>query len=207
MCINSCWPLMVMSLVVVLGCQASNSSLSSDAARDVAVDNFARENLAKDVGSNRATSEAPAENDGSMHSMNSVLPQTLISQEPVMQTSESHEIRVIVNGISTTEGQIAAALYQNQDDYQNQANHLGTRVGVTGQQVEIVFPAVPAGEYAIRLFHDVNNNQTLDKSSFGIPNEPYAFSNNARGAMGPATWESAKFRVEGNITQELTLPN
>lgn len=52
---------------------------------------------------------------------------------------------------------------------------------------------LPAGEYAITLFHDVNGNHLLDKNFIGIPTEPYGFSNNARGLFGPPTFDAAKF--------------
>jgi uncharacterized protein (DUF2141 family) len=54
---------------------------------------------------------------------------------------------------------------------------------------------VVPGQYAIRLFHDVNGNGELDTNPFGIPIEPFAFSNNARGRFGPAGWADAVFTV------------
>ena len=32
----------------------------------------------------------------------------------------------------------------------------------------------------------------------GIPSEPFAFSNNARGSFGPASWEDSAFEVSGD---------
>ena len=37
------------------------------------------------------------------------------------------------------------------------------------------------------LFHDVNGDGEMNTNPFGIPTEPFAFSNNARGSFGPAT--------------------
>lgn len=44
---------------------------------------------------------------------------------------------------------------------------------------------VKPGKYAVVAFHDVNGNEELDKNMLGIPTEPYGFSNNARGMLGP----------------------
>jgi uncharacterized protein (DUF2141 family) len=57
---------------------------------------------------------------------------------------------------------------------------------------------VPAGDYAVKSFHDVNGDGRMNTNPFGMPTEPYAFSNNARGNMGPATWAQAHFTVEGD---------
>lgn len=64
---------------------------------------------------------------------------------------------------------------------------------------------LPPGTYALRVMHDVNGNGELDTNFVGIPNEPWAFSNNATGNFGPPTWEDVKFTVEGDTTQALRL--
>ena len=61
------------------------------------------------------------------------------------------------------------------------------------------------GEYAVRVMHDVNGNDELDANFVGMPTEPYAFSNNAKGVFGPAKWEDARFVVAGSVTQVISL--
>ncbi len=43
--------------------------------------------------------------------------------------------------------------------------------------VEFRFPNIPAGRYAIAVYHDANGNGRLDRSAIGFPQEPYGFSN------------------------------
>ena len=45
----------------------------------------------------------------------------------------------------------------------------------------------------------------MNLNPFGIPSEPYAFSNNAVGNMGPASWERARFAVSGPVAQTIRL--
>lgn len=40
----------------------------------------------------------------------------------------------------------------------------------------IIINDLDYGDYAIALFHDLNNNGTLDVNWLGVPTEPYAFS-------------------------------
>ena len=52
------------------------------------------------------------------------------------------------------------------------------------------------GIYAISCFHDLNNNGKLDTNLFGIPTEPYGFSNNARPKFRAPKWAEAKFELK-----------
>ncbi len=52
------------------------------------------------------------------------------------------------------------------------------------------------GVYAVSCFHDLNGNGKLDTNFFGIPTEPYGFSNNARPKFRAPNWEEAKFEVK-----------
>lgn len=65
---------------------------------------------------------------------------------------------------------------------------------------------LPAGTYAIRAFHDVDGDGRLGTNGFGIPVEPYGFSNDAKGMMGPPSFEAAAFTLApGENSQAMTL--
>ncbi len=73
---------------------------------------------------------------------------------------------------------------------------------VTG---ELVLDDLPTGTMAVAVFQDLNRDGVLNKGAYGVPTEPYGFSNNARGTFGPPTFASASFRFpaqqrELNIT-------
>ena len=58
---------------------------------------------------------------------------------------------------------------------------------------DVTFWNIPYGEYAIKVYHDANNDDKLNKNFLGMPTEEYGFSNNARGSFGPPSWDDAKF--------------
>ena len=60
---------------------------------------------------------------------------------------------------------------------------------------------VPVGIWAISLYHDLNENNDLERGALGLPAEPWGMSNNAIGAMGPATFEQASFEVRSPETR------
>lgn len=63
------------------------------------------------------------------------------------------------------------------------------RATVPASERTIHFEAIPAGHYAITLFHDENRNQRLDMM-IGVPREGFGFSGNPRIRFGaPKFWQ------------------
>ena len=79
------------------------------------------------------------------------------------------------------------------------------QVNVAAGQHSVSFEGLPAGEYGVRAFHDLNGDGRMNTNPFGMPTEPYAFSNNAVGNMGPASWDRAKFAVDGATAQTISI--
>jgi len=62
------------------------------------------------------------------------------------------------------------------------------------------------GTYAARVFQDLNGDGKLGTNPFGLPNEPYGFSNGAKANMGPPSFADASFVVApGANRQTLSL--
>ncbi len=104
---------------------------------------------------------------------------------------------VTVDGIRETEGTIWIGLFTNEADFPDKATD-GKVVTVKANSVHIVFENLKAGDYALSIFHDANNNGKLDKSVFGIPKEGFGFGNNAIGTFGPPSFNKAKVAVGGS---------
>ena len=58
--------------------------------------------------------------------------------------------------------------------------------------------------YAIRYFHDENNNDELDTNFIGIPKEGFGFSNDAFGKFGPKKFKEWLFEVSGDTDIRMT---
>ena len=61
--------------------------------------------------------------------------------------------------------------------------------------VEFIFTGLPAGSYAVAVYHDENGNEELDTNLLGIPREGFAFSGDARGFAGPPSFDDAAVEV------------
>lgn len=101
-------------------------------------------------------------------------------------------------------GTVMISLYDAEAAYSGGAPVASKALPASGPVVA-VFENLPAGDYAVKAFHDVNGNGRMDTNPFGMPVEPYAFSNNARGNMGPAGWDRAHFAVAGATSQTISI--
>ena len=66
------------------------------------------------------------------------------------------------------------------------------RVPVKDKTVKVVFPEVPHGTYAITSFHDLNNNDKVDRNLLGIPREPVAVSKMKQKVLRKPKFNEAK---------------
>lgn len=104
------------------------------------------------------------------------------------------DLTLNVEGIKSAKGTIMLGLF-DEASYNGDGAVEGANLKVEGDAVSVTFEGLEPGEYAVRLYHDVNDDGTMNTNPFGMPTEPYAFSNDAKGRFGPAKWEAAKFTV------------
>jgi uncharacterized protein (DUF2141 family) len=101
-------------------------------------------------------------------------------------------------------GSVMVALFDSEAAYAGGAPVRRARLDVAAGERTATFE-LPAGTYAAKAFHDVDGNGQLTVNPFGLPVEPFAFSNNARGNMGPAPWDRARFTVSGDTALTIAL--
>lgn len=107
-------------------------------------------------------------------------------------------LRVNIEGIESNHGQVLATLCKKEEFLKSKCEYSGVVKLDNNSEHVIIFENVNLGEYALQLFHDVNNDFKLQTNIMGIPTEPFAFSNNAKGKFGPPKFEQAAFEVKPN---------
>jgi uncharacterized protein (DUF2141 family) len=112
------------------------------------------------------------------------------------QENETFDLTIEVNGIKNNQGKIFIAIYDSEETFLNKAS--GIIAEIKDKKSTGVFKGLKKGTYAVSFFHDENNNQKMDTKIFGIPKEPYGFSNDASGFMGPPKFNDAKFNLDSN---------
>ena len=123
-----------------------------------------------------------------------VFPISAVTLRPASPNKDPNKVIIFVDitGYEQKRGPIYGALYNNEDDFLNdsKAIHKFTLRPET-QKITINLPPLNKGDYAITLYHDTNNNGKMDQNFIGIPKEPYAISNDAKGFFGPPKFKNA----------------
>lgn len=119
------------------------------------------------------------------------------------QAEPSRLILIFETGADT--GAVMVSLFDSEAAYEGRAAVRQARVNVAGGERTTTFAGLPPGTYAVAAFHDVDGNGRMNTNPFGQPIEPFAFSNNARGNMGPAAWQRARFTVTGETSHTIVI--
>ena len=115
------------------------------------------------------------------------------------------ELRITIDGIRSTHGVVLIGLYDSPASF-------GKAVEASAEEGFLVDPdrfaavALRAnaalksavvgrpsifGRYAAIAFHDEDGDGKLGESFLGVPTEPYGFSNDVQGFLGPPTFDAA----------------
>lgn len=131
---------------------------------------------------------------------------SLISLFILNQSSTSYDLTINVKGFPSSKGAAYIAIYRVSDDFPVFGKqYKGKTSSISGTASKVVFSKIPSGSYAVAVYHDKNNNKTLDKNYLGIPTESYGFSNNARRTFSAPSFEEASFMVSDHKTINITV--
>lgn len=126
----------------------------------------------------------------------------------IMSTPENIEkgkLELEIANIRDTRGVIRVGLFNKEADFPDQEKvSWSTVVQAQKGRISIEIPDLPYGNYAIAIYHDLNNNGRLDKNVWGIPTEPYGFSNSVKAKWSQPSFGEAAFSFPKTI-QRLTI--
>jgi uncharacterized protein (DUF2141 family) len=98
---------------------------------------------------------------------------------------------------------VLAALFDSKAAYDANTRPIRTwTLPADGGDFSVTVAGLPPGDYALKSFHDLDGNGKMNFNPLGMPMEPYAFSNNARGLFGPPAWRAAVFHVAAGANDE-----
>ena len=133
------------------------------------------------------------------------IPALILAASLTLQPAETSVVEITFD-VGAEDGVIMAALFDSEAAYDGGGAPVrAAMIDVAGGERVARFEGLPPGDYALRAFHDVNGDGQKNANPFGMPTEPFAFSNNAVGNMGPASWDRARFAVSGETRQTITL--
>jgi uncharacterized protein (DUF2141 family) len=122
-----------------------------------------------------------------------VLAAVLLFPQSAAADPASAKLTLTVTDIKDHKGVLMVGVF-DQSGYDTDQQVTGMMIPVTGDTATASVD-IPAGTYGLKLFHDVDGDGKMGANPFGMPTEPFAFSNNAMGRFGPAKWDDARFEV------------
>jgi len=106
-------------------------------------------------------------------------------------------LTVNLTGIEEKQGTVMGVLFDSEAAYDGKGAPVRPiMIAADKAELTVKLDGLSPGTYALKIFHDVDGDMTMSTNPYGMPIEPFAFSNNAVGNMGPAKWVDAKFEVK-----------
>lgn len=116
--------------------------------------------------------------------------------------AEALELRVEVLN-TAADGPVNAALFNGPADWLK--TPFQAQRQAAGATTVLVYKDLAPGSYALSLFQDSNNNGRFDRNPAGMPLEPFGFSRDAMGSMGPPAFDAAAIDLRADTTIKITL--
>jgi uncharacterized protein (DUF2141 family) len=125
----------------------------------------------------------------------SIVALTTVALAPAVIAAEVH---VIVDGVRGDKGHVVCGIYRSADGFPRDGRRAVQVVKEPASPagVSCNFSDLPAGVYAISIFHDENDDGVLNTNLLGMPKEGYGVSNNHVHSTRAPDFEESSFRLD-----------
>jgi uncharacterized protein (DUF2141 family) len=114
------------------------------------------------------------------------------------------DLTIRIEGMEQAAGTFHIAVFEADGWDENQTVASGRLAAEEG--AELTLTGLVPGAYGIKIFQDVDDNGQLNLGIWGIPSEPYGFSNDAPARGGPPSFRQASFKLaEPGTVQTIKL--
>jgi uncharacterized protein (DUF2141 family) len=129
------------------------------------------------------------------------------SRTPEPRLPGTGRVEVTMTGFKSEEGQARLALFLDERSWPDGEEFVFAAVVLPIREGQAVaeFEEVPAGPFAVSVFHDKDGNGKLDSDMLGIPSEDYGFSADARDMFGPPSFEEARLELAAGESKQITV--
>ena len=120
----------------------------------------------------------------------------------VASAQQKHKLTINITDIQVVKGSLLVAVC-DKDNFMK-GNVKSGIAPVNGGKVTVEIADLPAGDYAVMLFHDENGNYQVDMDESGIPMEGVGFSG-VDLFVGMPTFEECKFTLSESLSMTIKL--
>jgi uncharacterized protein (DUF2141 family) len=116
-------------------------------------------------------------------------------------------VEVTMTGFKDAAGQALVALFLTDSNWPDpdESTFATVAAPIRDGQAFAVVENVPAGPFAVSVFHDTDGDRELDSGALGIPSEAYGFSADARSPFGPPKFDEARLELAAGETKQITI--
>ena len=115
---------------------------------------------------------------------------------PAIDAGSYGTLTVTLSGMKNDRGSLVYAMWSEPEGWLEGNTIREGSVSIENGSSTLYFSELPYGEYAISVYQDRNDNGKLDTGLFGIPKEPFGFSNDPKLGFGPPKYEDSVFTLE-----------
>jgi uncharacterized protein (DUF2141 family) len=113
-------------------------------------------------------------------------------------TDSNATLRLDVSGFRNASGALGCRLFTQLSDFPDGEGMMTVRATIAGDRANCTFSRLAAGDYAVAVVHDENDNGRLDRNALGVPREGYGVTNNHTYALSLPKWDESKFSLAMN---------
>lgn len=114
------------------------------------------------------------------------------------------DLTIRIEGVEDASGTFHIAVFDAEGWKENEA--VAGDLIAAEEGAELTLTSLEPGAYGIKIYQDVDGNGELNLGMWGIPSEPYGFSNDASARMGPPKFKKAGFELtDAGAVQTITL--
>ena len=116
-----------------------------------------------------------------------------------------NKVTAEVENFKNNQGICKACIFQTATSFEKMEALQCINTSVKDNRAVFSFSGLPDGTYAIFVFHDVNNNNKMDKNFLGIPKEGYGASSNKLPFAAAPKFSDNKFVLANQSSVQLKI--
>jgi uncharacterized protein (DUF2141 family) len=133
------------------------------------------------------------------------MPALPATQASPLSAVDSPAPRLVISGIRPGQGDVRIALFTTPQGFP-QPSGASQVFALKSATDRLDIPVQIETSFAVAVYQDINGDGELSKNRWGVPMEPFAFSNNAMGNRGPPEFDAAKIQFSHSASTPLVIP-
>lgn len=120
--------------------------------------------------------------------------------------SEKFDLKITVTNVNKLRGNIEVGIFNDEKFFLEKGKEYKTYTkSVTEDTIVFVITGLTKADYAISIYHDINADKVCNLNFFGIPKEPYGFSQNFKPKLSKPSFKDCKIELNNNKSIMINL--